>query len=251
MNTAPSPAEITAAAMTEIRAAVVIPFRDRGRDPLRQANLDRVVAWWQNGPWPVFVVSDGRDGDAQFNRHAAYNRGTAGVGDVDVIIYSEADMLLPFAQVLDGARAAAQDLGLVVPFDEYRYLDEKASRRVRDGLAPHLVRPQSTMKDGKSIGAVNIVSRDTLDAVGGWDEMFEGNWYDDSAMRIAFDGCTGPTRWVDGPAYHLYHLPGWKGSHRSEADKAATAANRARWLRYRAAANDPDALRRLTKARRP
>ncbi len=87
------------------------------------------------------------------------------------------------------------------------------------------------MDDSQSIGAINIVSRATLNKVGGWDECFEGNWYDDVAMKIAFEKVGGITRWVDGPAFHLYHLPGHTGDHLTDADRAATAARcgRHRW----------------------
>lgn len=87
--------------------------------------------------------------------------------------------------------------------------------------------------------------RATLDLIGQWDEGFEGNWYDDDAMKIAFELCAGPTRWIDGPAHHLYHLPGWKGDHLTAADRAATAANKAR-LRLYQRAEQPAQIRELT-----
>lgn len=229
------------------RAVVVIPFRDRGRDPLRQQNLESVLAWWEAGPWPVHVVDDGRAGDAQFNRSAAYNRGAdlARGLDAEVVIYTEADMLIPHEQVAHAVEAAVDQPGLAVPFTTYNYLSPVDSARVRHGANLTIIVPESTMDNGASMGAVNVVSLESLDAIGQWDEGFEGNWYDDNAMERAFSVCCGVRRHVPGPAWHLYHLPGWAGEHLTDADREATEANRQRWLRYEAATT-PEQIRALT-----
>lgn len=223
-------------------AAVLIPFRDRGIDPLRQANLDRVLDWWADSPWTPHVVGDGREGDAQFNRSAAYNRGVAHVS-ADVYVFTESDMLIPVEQVAAAAEMAAETHGLVVPFTEYHYLSEDASEAVRTGASgPRDFDAERVKGGGRSIGAVNVVSRETLALVGGYTERTEGNWYDDDIMGHAFEVCAGPTRWVDGPAWHLYHLPGWKGDHLTVEDRAATARNRTLWRSVRRL-TDPDAVR--------
>lgn len=210
-------------------AAIVIPFRDRGIDPLRWANLVSVIEWWDQSPWgEPWVVGDGRSGDEQFSRSAAYNRG-AKLDDADVIVYTEADMLIPYEQVDAAIRLAAARPGLVVPFTKYRYLSPEDSVRVRGGCSPDFMEPERVMSNGRSIGAVNVVSRETLELVGGYTEKTEGNWYDDDIMHHAFEVCAGPTRWISGDAHHLYHLPGWKGDHLTDEDKAATARNKALW----------------------
>lgn len=229
------------------RAVVVIPFRDRGHDPLRQQNLDAVLAWWKSSPWPVHVVDDGRTGAAQFNRSAAYNRGAdlARELGVDVVVYTEADMMIPHGQIEQAIEAAAEQPGLVVPFTTYNYLSPVDSARVRHGANLIPLVPESVMDNGASMGAVNVVSLAALDAIGRWDEGFEGNWYDDNAMEQAFAVCCGVRRHVFGPAWHLYHLPGWTGDHLTDADREATEANRQRWLRYEAATT-PEQIRALT-----
>lgn len=217
--------------------AIIVPFRDRGRDPLRQANINYVLDHWRDfGADDVLVCSDRRDGDAQFNRHAAYNLG-AEHATADVLIFAESDMLICYPQVREAVHQAAAAPGLVVPFTQYRYLSLHASEEVRARRRhPGDCIPLHTMDNGRSIGAINVLSRTTLEAVGCWDEQFEGNWYDDNAMHRAFEVAAGPTRWVEGPAHHLYHLPSHgHGDHITDADRAATAANKARWRRYQRA----------------
>lgn len=228
-------------------AHIVIPFRDRGRDERRRANLEKVVDWVRDWPWPLHIVDDGRAGDAQFNRSAAYNRGrllAEGAG-ADVVVYLESDMLVPREQIEMGIHAAREQHGLVIPFTSYRYLAPADTAKVREGADPASMAPESTMEHGASIGAVNIVSLETLEAVGCWDESFEGSWYDDTAMYGAFGLAAGPPRWVVGPAWHLYHLPGWHGDHLTEEDRAATARNAARLNLY-TNATSAERIRELT-----
>lgn len=234
--------------------SVIIPFRDRGIDPRRSANLDLVLAWWWLHGVNAHVVSDGLDGDAQFNRHRAYNRAVSG-NPAEVFVFTEADMLTPLDQIIAAATMAKREPGLVVPFTQYRYLSDDSTRILRDRVSDEStksaarmlaappghgesifgIEPESTMEDGRSIGAVNIMSARTLEMTGGFTEATRGNWYDDRIIEEGFAYLTGTgTRFVTGPAVHLYHLPGWKGDHLTNADKAATAHNRNLLVRMRA-----------------
>lgn len=224
--------------------AVIIPFRDRGSDQLRGANLKRVLRHW-DGFADIIIVDDGRSGDAQFNRSAAYNRGTALTAS-GVIVYTESDMLIDHQQIREAIDLAVAKPGLVVPFRTYHYLNPSDSADVRDTLLdPDACIAEFVRDGGASVGAINVVSRETLKAIGQWDEAFEGNWHDDIAMKIAFELCAGPTRWVTGPAYHIWHKPGWAGEHLTAEDKAATEANKARLALYERA-ETADEIRELT-----
>ena len=234
--------------MNTLLAEIIIPWRDRGGDPLRSINLMRVLEHWEGviGLAP-YLATDGRDGRAQFCRSAAYNRGMKMAHpDTDVYIFTEADMIVAPEQIDDAVELADKEPGLVIPFDVYHYLSESDSMKViRGELDPVDARAEWRMADGSSIGAINVVSRKTMDAIGQWDEAFEGNWYDDDAMKIAFETCAAPTRWVNGPAWHLYHLPGHIGHHLTQEDKAATRRNRLRLASYQRA-KTPEQIRELT-----
>lgn len=226
--------------------AFVVPFRDRGTDPLRQANLDYVVDYLTGlDLGPVSVCSDGLDGDAQFNRSRAYNNGLALI-DADVFTFCESDMIVSKHQLTEGISLADQAPGLVVPFISYYYISNADSMMIRNGTQqPHESVPESVMDFGSSVGAVNTLSRGTIAAIGQWDEIFEGSWYDDRAMALAFTKCCGPTRFINGVVRHLYHLPGWEGPHLTTGDKAATRRNRER-LRLYMRASTPARVRELT-----
>lgn len=234
---------------SDLRVQVILPFRDRGIDPRRAANLEVVHAWWYTHGFDSHIVTDGLEKDAQFNRHKAYNAAVSMFPETDVYVFTEADMLIHPSQVWEAARLAYVQRGLVVPFTQYRYLSDNTTASVRDnyhdsgepdtdlaawwGLpAGHpasvfQMTPESTMDNGRSIGAVNVVSAETLKITGGFTEATHGNWYDDNIIEEGFAFLTGSkTRFVDGPAVHLYHLPGWTGEHLTAEDRQATALNR-------------------------
>ncbi len=237
-----------------IHVEVIIPFRDRGIDPRRAANLEIVMAWWYAHGFEPHIVTDGLAGDAQFNRHRAYNRATAQYPEADVYVFTEADMLIHPNQIMTAVRLSARKPGLVVPFTQYRYLSDRTTACLRDlyhdedtqvlgtywAQPPHsaqsifTLETESTMDNGRSIGAVNVVSRNTLDLTGGFTELTEGNWHDDRIIEEGFRFlCKQKTQYVDGPAVHLYHLPGHAGEHLTEADKRATRRNRDILVRLR------------------
>ncbi len=227
---------------------IIIPFRLReGADARRAANLEVVQAWWYAHGFSPQIVDDGLSGDAQFNRHRAYNRAVERFPETTTFVFTEADMLIHPSQVIAAVALAMKTPGLVVPFTQYRYLDDHVTHTLRDyyhdepteanawlwnlpTAHEHSVflgwPAESTMDNGKSIGAVNVVSRATLDITGGFTEATSGNWYDDNIIEEGFAYLTGlKTRWVEGPAVHMYHLPGHKGDHVTDEDKAATQRN--------------------------
>lgn len=228
--------------------AFVIGFRCRGRDPLRRANLQFVEQYVRRLELgPVHVVDDGRAGDEQWCRHAAYNKGAqAAFGSgADVVTFYEADMIVPRNQ-LATAIALAQNGGLVIPFTERRELGPSESEQLRAGTkSPAECVPDAVKLHPRRSGAINVISRRTLDSVGRWDDQFHGSHWDDRSMLRAFDICAGPTQWVPGPSWTLYHLPGYTGRHLTDADRDATAANRRRYGRY-LRAKTPEQIRALT-----
>lgn len=225
--------------------ALIIPFRDRGRDPLRKQNLDTVVKHWYDQGYSPQIFDDGREGDEQFNRSAAYNRAVKFNPGAQVFIFAESDMLMRSTQAHRAVTRARLVPGLVVPFTEYHYIGERESASIRAGRLPEYADALWIMRQGRAVGAINVVSRYSLEQVGQFDENFEGSWYDDRAMEIAFSVTCGPTQFIEGVGFHLYHQPGWQGDHLTDEDKAATARNAYRHKRY-VQAETPEDIRALT-----
>ena len=231
--------------------AFVIAFRDRGIDPLRGENLKYVTAYVEQlGLGPVYVIGDGRAGNASFNRHAAYNAGSArafGEGATTVTYY-ESDMIVPREQLLRGIELAIEQPRLVIPFDERHELTAESSAQVRAGtITPQQGQAEVIKYKPRRVGAINILTKEALEAVGRWDTMFEGSHWDDRSMHTAFEVCCGrgSTAWVPGPSWHLYHLPGYQGAHLTGMDRNATARNKRRWQLYQQATT-PERIRELT-----
>lgn len=231
--------------------AFVVPWRDRGLDPLRRENLEYVLTYLDRlSLAPVHVVNDGRSGLEPFCRHAAYNHGAylAREDGCDTVVYYESDIIVDPDQLLAGVNLSLEAPGLVVPFTTYRYMSPETSEFIRVGGDVSLCEPESTMENGTSIGACNILSMESLDMVGQWATEFAGNSYDDRAMERAFEICCGPTRYIEGGLDHLYHQPAWYKAARAEVsaeDKAVTLRNKARYQLYKNATT-PEQIRALT-----
>lgn len=231
--------------------AVIIPYRDRGVDPLRGQNLHYVLNYWGNLGFHIVVCDDGRRGDEQFNRSAAYNRGTA-MTTADILIYVEADTLVPLDQIREAISKAESRPGLVVPFTHQKKLSDTDSMLVRSGMKQpeDCVPTQHPYGETTNYGCANVLSRKTLEAVGKWDEQFDGHGHDDNAMYHAFQVVARPVRWTEGPAYHLCHRDMDPDTSPDRAlltdeDVAAQERNRRRLELYRAA-KTPEEIRLLT-----
>lgn len=240
----------------------IIPFRDRGRDANRVYNRNAVVTYLEeylDVDWAVVSDQDPHSGqsfdpDEQFNRSRAYNNARRNYPEADVYVFYESDLLVHEDQLAQGIDMALEEPGLAVPFTRFMALDEEESTETRVAIEEGSfdigdLWDSGTQQRGyaKSIGAVNICSSETLYEIGGFDESFCGAWHDDDAMCRAFKICCGAeTRFVDGPGYHLYHLPGATGDHLTDEDRAATQRNKERWLKYKRATT-PRQIRRLTR----
>lgn len=234
--------------------SIIIPWRDNG-NANRQANLARMLDHLTETGLPIVLASDKRQSGEPFNRSAAYNHGME-LSPSRVYIFHEADMIVPLDQLSDAYQTAELGLGLVVPFTEYRYLSSEDSRAVLSGSNdPYDLAPEWVMGNGRSIGAVNVVSAETMAQVGRWDEQLSGHGYDDNAMHLAFEVACGPTRYVEGPGVHLWHpmsyAPWERGTPASdpanftEAERRATVNNKHRFRLYKLA-ETPDDVRTLT-----
>lgn len=209
--------------------AIVIPWRDPG-DGERKDNFDYVYEHYRSmNVGPVFAISDGREAGQPFNRSAAYNRGYDLCVRANVVLWNEADTILPKPAVEHAAQMALDEPGLVVPFTERHELNAEQTAWVLQGVAdPFNLRGATVYPDGRSIGQAGLTSVATMNAIGGrWDEGFEGWGYDDNAMFHIFAELAGPPRFVAGKGVHLWHTPVYHAH--TPQSRATTDRNAARY----------------------
>jgi hypothetical protein len=116
-----------------------------------KANLERVLAHWESFDAQILVVDDGRHGNQHFCRSAAYNKGTAQT-DADVLIFIEADFLVPHEQIRKAVTTASEAPGMVVPFTEYRTITPQDSELVPAGTKdPADCRPGGRANVGRNV----------------------------------------------------------------------------------------------------
>ena len=222
-----------------MKVAVIIPWRDSG-DIDRRANFEHVERYYRDlDIGPVVVASDGETHGRPFNRSRAYNTGWSAVEASDVLVWNEADTLIPRGQLEEAVRVAAAAPGIVIPFTERHELSEPVTLRVLTGeVDPFAVSGEVVYPDGSSIGQCGVTSAETMRAVGRWDEGFAGWGYDDNAMLLLFESLVAPRRYVHGKGVHLWH-PLAYGNVSDEA-RFQTQRNAARYAQMKKHADDGD-----------
>jgi hypothetical protein len=195
----------------QIKSVIVIPWRpplDNNAKGHRAVNFTYVRDLYLSLGFHVIVSSDGGKPGEPFNRSRAYNRGLVLADSPDVVIWNEADCIIPEAQLNAGIELCREQPGLVVPYTERIELTLDATQRFRHQGLPFSVETkdiENLFINGSSIGQCGITSAETLSVFGDWDEGFEGWGYDDNASFQTFATKCGPPRWISGASLHLWH----------------------------------------------
>ena len=180
---------------------LVVPWRDTGCEWRRRAH-DYVLRYYS-----AFDLVDSDAGDELFSRADSINV-AARASDAEVIVALDADLIIPTAQIMAAVSLALDAPGMVVPFDELRYLGPAATLRVtEEGSSPWLAEPRHRITPTPSVpmvGGCNVLSRSTFDLIGGWPDGFAGWGCEDIAFANA-TAAIAPMRRVGGPAIHLHH----------------------------------------------
>jgi hypothetical protein len=228
-----------------MRLSVVIPFRPR--DPIRDRNRVYVEDWLDRAlgePDTVLADDPGRD----FNRGRALDAGVpAATGDL--LVLADADLIVPAHNLWAGVEAVENGAAMVVPFTRREELTAEATAKVLAGAAPEgLWGPEHLeyVMENRGTGGINILTRATFEAVGGFDPRFAGWGYEDSAFADAVETLVGRVEWLTGTAVHLWHP---QDPTRSHPDPAVASASVELCKRYTAAWGDREAMRALIAER--
>jgi GT2 family glycosyltransferase len=131
-----------------------------------------------------------------------------------VLVFNDADSIIPHRQILEAVHQASVAPGLVYAYDLYLRLDE-AGRVEQELFAP------------PSMGCAAI-SRDSFWEAGGFDQRFVGWGYEDVefAQRCA---SRWPVRRVSGVLEHLWHGARNSDDSPADADPELVERNRLLW----------------------
>lgn len=208
--------------------AVCVPFR------ARSATEDRILAftaerWRADLGWPV-LVADATPG-RPFERSASRNAAAAAAGDVEVLVFANADTLYEDPAAVVEAVEVAAGCGWVLS-RVYREADEAWTAGVLDaGDWPVALPPERTLRRLEhSPAGFAVVAREAHVAVGGFDEGYGAGWgWEDTAYADALTARLGVCARV-GDVIHLWH-PRRPEDHPGHP---TARVNRSRWRAARA-----------------
>jgi GT2 family glycosyltransferase len=153
---------------------------------------------------PALEIVEGyHEGDGPFNRSAAINRAAEGEWDFAVIL--DSDTIVDAEQVLAGIELAEETGALVLPYKLRNMLSEAGTSAILDGHVGSW-EPWVIARERNRVSCCVIVPRALWDAVGGFDERFEGWGGEDEAFHAAC-AALGVVRRLDGANWHLWHAP--------------------------------------------
>lgn len=237
--------------MPTVNAVVCIPWRDTGC-PHRRAAFDYVYKWWRGRGYGI-VVSGGLDHEppyGPFNLSAVRNH-AAEIAvddlDADVLIFADADTI-PEIGAVDRAIVEAWICpGVIYPHDHYWVLTQQATSSVLAGFTPKVPPnyPRWSPADfaGEpnrvSVAGVIVCTVASWEAVGRFDERFEGWGGEDVAFSLMARDVLGRAYRFPGNVWHLWHPRDAYTTSTTREDLDLLAA-----YRY-AAAQGPHALRAL------
>jgi hypothetical protein len=214
------------------KAVILVPFRD-GSDDRRRQLWDWTRPMLDEIGWDVFT---GAGPDGAFNRSAAINEAARAAGVWDLALIGDADTVQQVGPAHRAAERACAGGALAVPWTHRVKLSAEGTDvlvRRGPGAVTDADRDQRDRTSPHGGGATIVVTREAFDAVGGFDERFDGYGNEDLAFRAAIETLVignGAEREA-GLAWHLWHKPqALVGSKR-----AATLPNQQLWERYRLA----------------
>lgn len=187
--------------------------------------------------WPIIEGLD--EGEQPMNRAAARNRAAEQAGDWDVAVFLDADTVPDFERLRRAVDLAAETSKLVCPQDTFRSLTRDGTKAVLAGKCAIEDAPKRWDYPRPKSSCI-VVSRETWELVGGYDERFEGWGHEDASLFHACQALAGVKR-LDGVCRHCWH----PRSPEKNPNLDHYRANAELGDRYKAARRDADAMRAI------
>ena len=230
----------------EVRAGIIIPWRDSGCE-YRRGHHALIVALYQTTGLPIICSTD--SGVGPFNASAARNAGVRHLTNIDpgweAVFLSDADTLTPTAQVWAALNLARDRDWLVIGGDLLNKLDRRSTSFVTPTLRTRLDRgePINDLGGRTLLGTKHTdyahggaaIGRTLWEETGGYDERFIGWGGEDRSYNFATTVLRGfpHVKRIPGPQYHLYHP---QSPDTAAHDSVTRQANKALAVRYKRAA---------------
>jgi mannosyltransferase OCH1-like enzyme len=228
-----------------VRVVILVPRRvDNGH---RDALWAFAREWWERDV-PDFEIFEGFDNsDLPFNRALAINRAAEMAGDWDVAHVIDGDVLADPRAVRQAVELAHREGMAVVAHNERMMLTPVGTEKVMSGYrGPWEEKGMVRKTWPDSVSCSVAVPRTLWDAVGGFDHLFEGWGFEDTAFVIAAETFSGKLLLkVNSQVWHLHH----ESNPDARIKSPSYQANLARVERYRAARFDRDAVQALLNER--
>ncbi len=221
---------------------VLIPFRSRSDD--------RNGIWmWMKERWlqtmpecELIIRSDGGQPSDPFNEGRAWNQAAAHATG-EILVLGESEVAFNRRDIVAAIETVQRERCWMVAEAYYQLTAAKTAeilstwrpaREIRDIKPNEFERVFST-----SVSSPVILPREAFEAVGGYDERYEGWGHIDKAMAAALTTLWGSLRRFPGAVYHLHHE---RARFRGDCNRDLTA-------RYLAAEGNRDAMRALIDER--
>jgi len=184
-----------------MKARIVVPRLADGGE--RDRLWEYCRRHWETELPALEIVEGHHEGDGPFNRSAAINRGAESEWDVLVIL--DGDTVLDAERLIAAVEQAGDYGEMVLPYSARNMLTEAGTRRIIDGYEGSWERFVQT-RERCRVSCCVVVPRALWDAVGGFDERFEGWGGEDEAFEAACR-VVGGVRRLQGANWHLWHRP--------------------------------------------
>lgn len=205
----------------------------RARDAQRVRNLETILRWYEQMPhWELLVIEQDREphldssawsasarhvflpNSGPFNKGWGMNTG-ARLAANDVLLFCDADLLLPLTALQTGENLARRRVAAVNPYDRLIELDEDETEALLRAdptqIAPDFDAPRARSERGNReqlpfCGGAFFMRRSMHRQLGGFDERYLGWGGEDDALSTKLLRSTSSVASLESrSAIHLWH----------------------------------------------
>jgi glycosyltransferase involved in cell wall biosynthesis len=202
--------------------------------------------------FPKMEICIGESDTELFNKSQAINRAAKRArGDILVIV--DADVIFA-PTIISKSIELLENSPLIIPFQRIHYINETNTKKILEtgqlwpinGGADNFV-VDATNGNYEYISLVNVIKRETFEAIGGYDERFYGWGGEDDAFNVTVNTMCGNHIRLNQDVYHLWHPPAPGNHHYSKERHVNYRINMELRDRFFSARGDKEEIQHLIK----